>query len=62
VTTADDQLLVTAGAAITAWNAGGEPRVLYHVDGDALETAPVLTSHGELLAASRTKLYCLGSR
>ena len=62
VTTADNQLLVAAGGAITAWNAAGEPRVLYRLDSDALQTAPVLTSRGELLAASRTKLYCLVSR
>jgi hypothetical protein len=59
VVTADDQLVTTEGSQIAAWNPKGVRRVLAAFP-EPLVTAPVLTREGELLAASRTRLYCAG--
>lgn len=56
---ADDVLLTAEGNALTAWDAQGQRRVLYEFVGEALATAPALTSDGDLLVATRTALYRL---
>jgi hypothetical protein len=56
---ADDLLLTAEGNALTAWDAQGQRRVLYEFTGEALATAPALTSDGDLLVATRTALYRL---
>jgi hypothetical protein len=58
VVTADDQLLVSEGNAVTAWSRESERRVLYTFP-EALSTPPVLTETGDLLVASQLHLYCL---
>jgi len=56
--TADDQLLVSEGGEIAAYNASGERRVVANIP-DAAATPPVLTDRGELLVASSDTLFCL---
>jgi hypothetical protein len=59
--TADDLVLVAAGTDLVALNEKGEPRLVYRFDRQ-LSTPPVLTARGELLVASRDKLFCLRAR
>jgi hypothetical protein len=59
VTTADDHLLLCAGTSILAWSIAGERRLVWRSEGEALLTAPILTSRGDLLVASGKHLYCL---
>ncbi|HKG92801.1 MAG TPA: hypothetical protein VKA84_12945 [Gemmatimonadaceae bacterium] len=57
--TADDRLLASVGSRLVAFAPGGEPAVLHEFPGEQLRTAPVMTAAGEILVASRGKLYCL---
>lgn len=59
---ADGTLLVSAGARVLGISAAGQARVLRDFEGDSLTTPPVLTRSGELLVASRQKLYSLLAR
>jgi len=62
VVTADDQLLVAAGSAITAFDAKGERKLLHFFEGETLSTPPILTDQGVLLVASQRQLYCLAPK
>lgn len=55
---ADDQLLVSEGSEIAAYNASGERRVVSVIPA-AAATPPILTDRGELLVASSETLFCL---
>ncbi|HVG39120.1 MAG TPA: hypothetical protein VM870_07530, partial [Pyrinomonadaceae bacterium] len=57
---AGNQLLVSAGSAVLAYDTRGQPRTIFSVDGERLRTAPALTERGELLVAGEDQLYCLG--
>lgn len=57
--TADNQLLVSMGAELAAFDADCKYKTLYEFKGESLQTPPTLTSGGELLVASGSKLYCL---
>jgi hypothetical protein len=57
--TADNQLLVSTGAELAAFDASCKYKTLYEFKGESLQTPPTLTSDGELVVASRNKLYCL---
>lgn len=59
VLTGDGQLLTAEGSQIAAWNQRGERRVVHAFPGEDLATPPVLTTHGDLLVASRGRLFCL---
>lgn len=57
--TADDQLLVSDGSELAAYDAQGKRRVLYDFKGEVLSTPPVLTAGGDLLVASPRHLFVL---
>jgi hypothetical protein len=59
VVTANDRVLVASGHEILSLDPEGKATVLYDFLGEGLLTPPVLTSRGDLLVASATKLYCL---
>ena len=59
VITADDQLLVSDGSELAAFDLAGQRRVLHTFAGDVLATPPVLTTHGEIIVASQRRLYSL---
>ncbi len=59
VVTADDQLLVSDGNELIAFDEAGKRRVLQTFANDILTTPPVLLSGGEILVASERQLYCL---
>lgn len=59
IVTPDDHLVATEGTNVVSWNAQGERTVLYSFP-EPLVTAPVLTKDGEILAASRSTLFCAG--
>jgi hypothetical protein len=59
VVTADDQLLVSDGNELIAFDEAGKRRVLHTFTDDVLTTPPVLTSSGEILVASERRLYSL---
>jgi hypothetical protein len=61
VVTANDQLLVSDGSELVAFDATGKRRLLHAFDGDVLSTPPVLTSKGEIIVASQRHLYLLAS-
>lgn len=60
--TADNQLLVSIGSELAVFDANCKYKTLYDFKGESLQTPPTLTSNGELLVASRNKLYCLTLR
>jgi hypothetical protein len=62
VITADNQLLVTIGSELGAFEANGRYKTLCEFKGESLQTPPTLTSNSELLVASRSKFYCLTLR
>jgi hypothetical protein len=57
--TADNQLLVSMGGELAVFDANCKYKTLYEFKGESLQTPPTLTSNGELVVASRNKLYCL---
>jgi hypothetical protein len=57
VVAADDQLLVSDGARVLAFDRDGKGRVLFSVGNDMLLTAPILTAPGDLMVASSMWLY-----
>ena len=59
IVTADDQLVLAEGDAITAWNRLGQRRVVHVIPGEQLNSPPVLASNGDLLVASQGSLFCL---
>ena len=62
VITADDQLLLAAGANISTYDGEGKLKILYSFKDDNPATAPLLTKRGEILVASGRRLYCLTSQ
>jgi outer membrane protein assembly factor BamB len=62
VITADNQLLLTIGSELGAFEANGRYKMLYEFEGESLQTPPTLTSNSELLVASRSNFYCLTLR
>lgn len=56
---ADDQLVVSAGSKLIAFDGKGTARTLRDFAGDSLITPPAATRDGALLVASRAKLYRL---
>ena len=60
--TANDQLLVSAGNIVSAFDAQGERKFLCYFPDETLATPPVLTRRGRLIVASRSHLYCLKPR
>ena|GEM_PF-1112563 len=58
--TADDQLLVSQGKQLVAWDKNGASKLLYSFEEELL-TPPVLTSPNALLVASKKKLYSLST-
>jgi hypothetical protein len=59
--TTDGHLVVTAGAEVASFDAQGTRKVLHTLSGDSFSTPAVVTARGEVLAASRSRLYCLTS-
>jgi len=59
VITADDQLLVTEGNSLVAWDTVGERRVLFTFPDLNIATPPVLLPGGEILVASAKQLFRL---
>lgn len=59
IVTADDQLLVSAGNFIAAFNDKGERRILYVFPSEKLCTPPILTADNLMFVASQNNLYCL---
>jgi len=57
--TEDNQLLVSIGSELAVFDASCKYKTLYEFKGESLQTPPTLTNGGELLVASRNKLYCL---
>lgn len=57
--TADDQLLVSDGSELAAYDADGKRRILYDFRDEVLSTPPVLTAGGELIVASPNHLFVL---
>lgn len=60
--TADDQLLVSEGSELAAYNIKGERRTLFVLPGEQLATPPLLAAHGDLLIATKSHLYCLSAK
>lgn len=56
--TGDGRLLVSVGSELAVFEPDGTRHVLFTA-GEPLLTPPILTSSGDLLAASAAKLYCL---
>ncbi len=56
---ADDQLLVSSGSLLLAFDQKGNRRVIRDFEGDVLKTAAITTGEGDILVASATKLYRL---
>lgn len=61
IVTADDQLLLTAGAQVLALDSKGSKRVLATLD-EPFVTAPVLTENGEVLAATARSFVTFGAK
>lgn len=61
IVTADDQLLLTAGAQVLALDGKGSKRVLATLD-EPFVTAPVLTENGEVLAATARYFVTFGPK
>jgi len=57
--TADDLLLVCAGAELYAYGPDGRHRTVWSSPGGPLATAPVVTADGRVLVADRRSLYSL---
>jgi sugar lactone lactonase YvrE len=57
--TDDDQLLVSAGSQILAFDPKGQPTVLYEDNAETFLTAPVLDENGRLFVGSQSAVYCL---
>lgn len=57
--TPDDRLLVAAGSELGVMGQQGESVVLFRFEGEQLLTAPVLTSHNEILVGTDKHVYCL---
>jgi len=57
--TADNQLLVSAGSILYAFDDQGERRILCYFADETLLTPPILTERGRLLVASDRHIYCL---
>lgn len=55
--TADDQLLVAAGQNLLLYDAKGTRRILREFAPDTLVTPPAMLRDGNIVVASRTKLY-----
>ena len=59
VVTAEDQLLVSEGSCVSAFDIKGQRRTLYRLTDESARTPPVLTSTGGLLVATERNLYRL---
>jgi len=62
IVTADDNLLVSDGSEVVAFDNKGESTVLFKSDTSEFCTPPVITESGNILVASKEYLYCLESR
>jgi hypothetical protein len=59
VVTPDDELIVSAGNALVAFDAHGTRRVLYDFKSETLLTPPAIVKGGDILVATGSKLYRL---
>jgi len=57
IVTPDDELIVSAGSSLVAFDVHGTRRVLRDFKGDMLRTPPAMVKGGDLLVASSSKLY-----
>jgi hypothetical protein len=62
IITPDDQLIVSAGSSLVAFDTHGTRRALSDFRGDTLRTPPAMVKGGDLLVASLNKLYRLSAR
>lgn len=60
VVTANDRLLVSAGAYLFAFGVDGTRTVVFGLEDGEWATPAIVTERGRLLAASKQYLYCLG--
>lgn len=58
----DNQLLVSSGNSVTAFDAMGDPNFLYFFEDEYVSTPPILTQRGRIIVATQRKLYCLAPR
>jgi len=56
---AGDDLVVSEGDSIAAWDGLGQRRLLATIPGEQLISPPVLASNGDLLVAARSSVFCL---
>ena len=59
VVTANDQLLVSVGSMLLAFDEKGERRTLYVFEGEELVTQPILTERERIIVATEESLYYL---
>jgi hypothetical protein len=59
VVTANDQLLVSVGSMLLAFDEKGERRTLYAFEGEELVTQPILTERERIIVATQESLYYL---
>jgi hypothetical protein len=59
--TADDRLLMAAGARVSAVDAEGRERVLFECPDGQIFAPPILTADGEMLVATRERLHRLAA-
>jgi len=60
--TADNQLLVSSGNSVTAFDAMGDSNFLYFFEDEYVSTPPILTQRGRIIVATQRKLYYLALR
>jgi hypothetical protein len=59
--TRDERVLVSTGTRLVAYDAAGEPRVVFDTGGGNLSTPPALAD-GEIVVATATRLYALARK
>lgn len=57
--TADDRVLVGAGADLSVLDRAGERKVLHRFEGEQISAPPILSVSGDVLVATKQRLYCL---
>lgn len=59
IVTANDQLLVSVKNEVLAFDINGQKRNIVSLTDEPITVAPLLTKGGEILVASKNRLYCL---
>jgi hypothetical protein len=62
IVTSNDRLVATEGSEIVSYDTKGQREILAQLSDDPFVTPPVLSAHGEILAATKTALVCFAAK